>query len=138
MNETNLKKKLGSLGIPTSGSKALLSRRHTEYVNMWNANCDSSMPKGKRQILQELDIWERSQGSVQVNPNTVMNKNFDGKAWSSTHGTDFQQLIAQARGRPEIPGDKEQPHNIVSSTEVTTITSQPPKGQFSDSHGRGS
>ena len=95
MNETTLRKKLVSLGIPASGPKTALQRRHTAYVNIWNANCDSSTPKPKRQLLQDLDTWERSQDSHHSDP--VMGKNFDGKAWSEQHESGFQDLIAKAR-----------------------------------------
>ena len=53
--------------------------------------------------MQELDGWERSQGGLSSNASSsdgigaVMRKDFDGAAWVSNHGSDFQRLIAQAR-----------------------------------------
>jgi hypothetical protein len=30
--------------------------RHTEWVNPWNANCDSRNPRTKRELSSELDV----------------------------------------------------------------------------------
>ncbi|KAJ6068996.1 hypothetical protein N7499_010883 [Penicillium canescens] len=61
LKDNSLRKKLRDLGIPEWGPKPLLQRRHTEWMNLWNANCDSKNPKSKRVLLSELDIWERTQ-----------------------------------------------------------------------------
>ncbi|MCJ1421620.1 E3 ubiquitin-protein ligase rad18 [Xylographa parallela] len=107
INENALRKKIATLGIPNWGSKQLLSRRHTEWVNLWNANCDSLKPRTKRELLHDLDVWERTQGGSAVvasnslsSTNTVMAKDFDSAAWSANHRDDFRQLIAQARQKP--------------------------------------
>lgn len=104
LNENALRKKFTALGIPNWGPKQLLIRRHTEWVNLWNANCDSSRPRSKRELLSDLDVWERTQGgnapsisSTQSGPNTIMRKDFDGAAWAANHGNDFKRLIAEAR-----------------------------------------
>ena len=114
MNENALRKKITSLGIPGWGSKQLLVRRHTEWVNLWNANCDSSRPRNKRELLSDLDSWERTQGGLAPNtstllngPNAVMRKDFDREAWAANHGDDFQQLAARARQKMStctVPG----------------------------------
>ena len=110
MKDTALKKKLVDLGIPAWGTRALLIRRHSEWVNLVNANCDAARPRTKRELLQDLDVWERSQGGLAGNGNgssdgvgTVMKKDFDGAAWASNHDTDFQRLIAQARRKSAAP-----------------------------------
>ena len=103
MKENALRKKLSDLGIPNWGPKQLLHKRHTEWMNLWNANCDSKIPKSKRELLQELDIWERTQGGLATGPSpfvsssNVMRKDFDAKEWSSSHDDDFKRLIANAR-----------------------------------------
>lgn len=108
LKDTALKKKLSELGIPNWGNKALLARRHSEWVNLWNANCDSSKPRTKRELLHELDGWERSQGGLSSNGgggvnggSSVMKKDFDGSAWAANHNEDFQCLIAKARQKPK-------------------------------------
>ena len=105
LKDTALRKKLSELGIPNGGPKEMLIRRHTEWVNLVNANCDSSKPKTKRELIHELESWDRTQGRQILNncngagssTSSVMSKNFDGAAWASNHGNNFQALIAQAR-----------------------------------------
>ncbi|MCJ1249776.1 E3 ubiquitin-protein ligase rad18 [Trapelia coarctata] len=104
MNENTLRKKITTLGIPSWGAKPLLIRRHTEWVNLWNANCDSSKPRSKRELLHDLDLWERTQGGnasaaqgAAGSGGTIMAKDFDGSAWSASHDDDFQRLTAEAR-----------------------------------------
>ncbi|KAL8787415.1 MAG: hypothetical protein Q9195_007790 [Heterodermia aff. obscurata] len=110
LKEQALRKKLSELGIPGHGPKPLLIKRHTEWVNLVNANCDSSRPRTKRELLNELDVWERSQGrnilnGLSGNEASVMRKDFDGAAWATNHERDFQDLIAKARRKP--PAHKE-------------------------------
>ncbi|KAJ5952761.1 Zinc finger RING-type [Penicillium vulpinum] len=116
LKDNSLRKKLRDLGIPDWGQKQLLQRRHTEWMNLWNANCDSKYPKSKRILLQELEVWERTQGGHAVTPSAfstssnVMRKDFDANEWSNNHDDDFKRLIANARKKSEaqvrstIPG----------------------------------
>lgn len=104
LKDTALRKKLSELGISNGGPKDLLIRRHTEWVNLVNANCDSPKPKTKRELVHELELWDRTQGrqillncSGAGSASSVMSKSFDGAAWASNHGNNFQALIAQAR-----------------------------------------
>ncbi|RMZ84730.1 hypothetical protein DV737_g920, partial [Chaetothyriales sp. CBS 132003] len=62
LNESKLRSKLRDLGIRSTGSRELMSKRHTEWVNLWNANCDSQQQLSKRDLLRQLDTWERTQG----------------------------------------------------------------------------
>lgn len=70
---------------------------------MWNANCDATNPKSKMELKRELEIWERTQGGRATSSSAtqmgvqIRGKDFDGKAWSTKHDADFQQLIANAR-----------------------------------------
>ena len=109
LKDTALRKKLSELGIPNGGPKDLLTRRHTEWVNLVNANCDSLRPRTKRELLNELESWDRTQGrQILSNSNgigsasSVMSKTFDGAAWASNHDTNFQALIAQARRKVNL------------------------------------
>ncbi|KAL4916572.1 hypothetical protein BDW62DRAFT_202559 [Aspergillus aurantiobrunneus] len=105
LKETTLRKKLKDLGIPNWGPRPLLQKRHIEWMNLWNANCDSKTPKPKRELLRELDVWERTQGGNSTAPsdptNSVMHKNFDTGEWSASYDTDFKQLIANARKKSD-------------------------------------
>ncbi|KAE8415584.1 hypothetical protein BDV36DRAFT_297959 [Aspergillus pseudocaelatus] len=105
LKDNVLRKKLKDLGIPNWGQRPLLQRRHTEWMNLWNANCDSKAPKSKRELLQELDVWERTQGGSAhpsaESADSVMRKDFDANAWSTNHESDFKRLIANARKRSD-------------------------------------
>ena len=104
MNDNALRKKLVGLGIPNGGPRILMEKRHMEWVNLVNANCDSNKPRTQRELLKDLEVWDRSQGRQISNGisgtsdlNAVMRKDFDGVAWAVNHNDDFQRLISQAR-----------------------------------------
>lgn len=110
MKDTALRKKLSDLGIPSTGPRALLMRRHAEWVNIVNANADSSKPKTKREMLRELDIWDRSTGRSIATSGTdlstagsIMSRDFDGAAWSANHKSDFDDLVSKARHISKVP-----------------------------------
>lgn len=137
LKDIQLRKKFRDLGIPDWGPRQLLQRRHTEWMNLWNANCDSTFPKSKKDLLRELDIWERTQGgfaptqSSLMPTNTVMAKDFDAAQWSVNHGTDFKRLIANARKKSDdqvrstIPGAAQ---NLASNTTEVDDSAQPASG----------
>ena len=109
LKDNALRKKLSELGLPSSGPRALLIRRHTEWINLVNANCDSRRPRTKRELLHELDIWDKTQGRQVGNSSnggggssSVMDKDFDGAAWATSHDSDFQSLIARARRKTKL------------------------------------
>ena len=118
LKDNALRKKLAELGIPNGGPRPLLVRRHTEWINLVNANCDSAKPRTKRELLHELDIWDKTQGRQLLqtsnggsSTSSIMNKDFDGAAWAANHGDDFQTLIARARKKAGHKKD-ENPTNI--------------------------
>lgn len=127
-----MRKKLRDLGIPDWGQKQLLQRRHTEWMNLWNANCDSKNPKSKRILLQELDIWERTQGGHAAAPspfttsNNVMRKDFDPNEWSNNHDDDFKRLIADARKKSEV-----QARSIIPGESSSSSGQKEPQSQQS-------
>lgn len=89
---------------------------------MVNANRDSSRPRTKREMIQELEIWDRTQGrqiskvpGESPNANSIMNKDFDGSAWALSHNNDFKQLISSAR-RKLGNGDKEEVDDNIQSS----------------------
>jgi len=114
LKETALRKKLQDLNIPSFGPKPLLQRRHIEWVNLWNANCDSSRPRSRKELLADLDRWEKTlggrsrDGGTSTEVNEVMKKDFDGAGWAKTHKSDFDDLIADARRKRELQKTEEQ------------------------------
>lgn len=104
LRDTALKKKLDDLGIPNTGSRELLIRRHTEWINIFNANADSTRPRKTRELLRELDVWERSQGGrAPVREPPMKKKDFDGKAWMDGNKAQFDELIAAAKAKRQAP-----------------------------------
>ena len=102
-----LRKKMVELGIRSDGSKLLLTRRHTEWVNLVNANCDSKNSKSKKELLKELDVWDDTQGRQIGNnhskdPASISHKDFDGKVWAANHDSEFKRLIAEAKRKRQI------------------------------------
>ncbi|KAK3687250.1 hypothetical protein B0T22DRAFT_123229 [Podospora appendiculata] len=104
LKDTALRKKMNELGIPASGSRQMLERRHQEWMTLWNANCDSAKPKKRQELLHDLDIWEKTMGARAPTTSRaatvgaqIKDKNFDGAAWAAKHDTSFQDLIASAR-----------------------------------------
>lgn len=117
IKENPLRKKLTDAGLSAAGNRQLLERRYTEWITLWNANCDAAKPKSKGELKRELDIWEKTQGGrVAVSSSSQMgaqirDKDFDGKAWSTKHDSDFQQLIANARRKVKVPSSAPTPSN---------------------------
>lgn len=106
MKEGALRKKLQEIGIPTWGNKDLMKRRHIEWLNIHNSNCDAddSVRKTKRQLVKELEEWENTQGGRADNKESkVMRKDFDGSGYAKSHKSDFDDLIAQARKKRAAP-----------------------------------
>ncbi|KAG6018296.1 hypothetical protein E4U43_005713 [Claviceps pusilla] len=104
LKEQALRKKLSELGISNQGPRTLLEKRHKEWINLWNANCDAANPKKRSQLLQDLDVWEKTQGyrspaagPATLNVTMIKDKNFDGARWAAKHDSSFKDLIASAR-----------------------------------------
>lgn len=121
LKDNALRKKLADQGITASGPRQLMERRYTEWVTLWNANCDSLSPKGKGDLKRELDIWERTQGGKantagreQILGAQIKDKDFDGKAWAQKNDEAFRELIAQARRKPKAQSSVSEP-NITES-----------------------
>jgi E3 ubiquitin-protein ligase RAD18 len=99
-NDNAMRKKLKELGIPNTGSKQLMIKRHMEWLNLWNANCDSLNPGSKLQLLKDLTTWERTLGrQVEKGQQAtgVMVKDFDRDRYAQKQKNDFDDLIARAR-----------------------------------------
>ena len=105
LKDTALRKKMGELGLSTTGSRQMLEKRHQEWITLWNANCDSAKPKRRSELMHDLEVWERTMGSRAPTMSRAANmgaqikdRDFDGAAWATKHDTSFKDLIAKARG----------------------------------------
>jgi E3 ubiquitin-protein ligase RAD18 len=134
LKDRDLKKKLQEQGIPAFGSRQLLMRRYTQWVDIFNANLDSPRPRSNRELLKELDTWERTQGGHapnqgQVVPTGVMKKDFDGAEWSGKHRSHFDDLVAKARAkvasRPKEDEGETTTKEISTNGESTTPLTPP-------------
>ncbi|KAK5085640.1 E3 ubiquitin-protein ligase rad18 [Lithohypha guttulata] len=100
--ESSLRKKLKELGISALGNKELMRKRHIEWVNLWNANCDSVRPRSKKELLKDLDTWERTLGrqierGKDGSNGGVMVKDFDRPGWAKAQKDEFADLIQKAK-----------------------------------------
>ena len=125
LNDNALRKKLKELGISNQGPKLLMQKRHTEWVNLWNANSDSRTPRSKRELLKELEVWERTQGrqiAHNIGPNGVMAKDFDSDAYVRSNKNDFDDLIRKARekAKAKTEDNKEEKSATFNGNDVDT------------------
>lgn len=126
--DTALRKKLKELGIRNDGSKDLMRRRHTEWVNLWNANCDSTTPVSKRELLRELKVWEDTLGRQQQGDRNsasagFMAKDFDRDRHIKSQKGNFDNLIRQAKEKAREKAEaKTQAQTEVPEQAVTAKT----------------
>lgn len=154
LRDTALRKKLSELGLSTHGSRQLLEKRHKEWITLWNANCDSSRPKKRSELLRDLDEWERTVGNpstaaagggggqqglglmarAQATGAQIKDKEFDGKAWATRYGGSFGDLIKQARKgikRQTLDGNGEKADTKEDITPAELPTLQAREGESS-------
>ena len=129
-----LRKKLQDFGILATGTRQLMEKRYTEWVTLWNSNCDSRNPRGKVELKRELDVWERTQGApIASRANSggnIRDKDFDSAGWSSKHDDSFRQLIEEARrkrtAKAETPDSAPKPEGSSVPAVTTNIMLPPP------------
>ncbi|KAJ2893413.1 hypothetical protein MKZ38_008693 [Zalerion maritima] len=127
LKEQALRKKLSELGIPSHGPRQIVEKRHKEWMTIWNANCDSSHPKKRSELLRALDTWERTQGTLApvsskaiITASKIKDKDFDAAAWSEKHSGDFKDLIASARQSREKAKQKQVAGPVTNSSSMET------------------
>ncbi|UNI20398.1 RING-type E3 ubiquitin transferase [Purpureocillium takamizusanense] len=125
LKENALRKKMNELGLSSQGPRILLEKRHREWLTLWNANCDAAHPKKRSELLQDMEIWERTQGGRAPTSSkalqaaaAIKDKDFDGAAWAAKHDSSFKDLIASARksraGATKAHDDDEPPDKAMS------------------------
>ncbi|OCT45391.1 Postreplication repair E3 ubiquitin-protein ligase rad18 [Cladophialophora carrionii] len=135
-SDAKLRQKLKELGIPNHGSKDLMRRRHTEWVNLWNANCDSTTPDSKPHLLRELKVWEDTLGRQLERPTTntgFMAKDFDRGSHLRAQKSNFDDLIRQARERAKLHAAQRSEEKdtmtpeAISDTRIEPVNLRPPQ-----------
>ena len=129
LKESALRKKLQEAGIPSWGTKDLMRRRHIEWLNIHNSNCDAeeNLRKSKKQLLRELDEWEKTQGGrADTRESKIMKKDFDGQGYAKSNKSEFDELIARARQKRDTPKS----NNSEPSTEQGTPTGVESQGNY--------
>ncbi|KAK4180870.1 putative postreplication repair E3 ubiquitin-protein ligase rad-18 [Triangularia setosa] len=108
-----LRKIMRELGLSIAGNRPMLEARHREWLTLWNANCDSAHPKTRGALLQDLQAWERTIGTMAPTSSKaastgaqIKDKDFDGGAWAAKHDSSFKDLIANARRSRQMAEQK--------------------------------
>ncbi|XP_034079804.1 E3 ubiquitin-protein ligase RAD18 isoform X1 [Gymnodraco acuticeps] len=105
-----LKRRLKKCHLSMQGPRDQLIKRYQEFVQIYNAQCDSLNPKPAEDIAKDLESNEkiRNQLKAKTKPVMVFTKNQSEKDiddvhsnYRKRHSSDFSRLIAQVRGRLE-------------------------------------
>lgn len=139
LKDNALRKKMSELGLSTVGSRQLLEKRHQEWITLWNANCDAARPKKRFELMQDLDVWERTLGGrapttsrAATTGAQIRDKDFDGAAWATKHDTSFRDLIAKARGARGKPGAQRPVQDETKENETVPESPVPNRGGTRD------
>ncbi|XP_078270544.1 E3 ubiquitin-protein ligase RAD18 isoform X3 [Rhinoraja longicauda] len=132
LSDRDLKKKLKECGLSTQGNKAQLVKRHQEFIQMYNSQCDSLNPRSAKDIIKEIEKNEKTR--VQLEAKFVENamkftkdqseEQIDAvhKEYCANHKQEFQQLIAEVKSRWKSKGKKlKREHNTETEQQCLTI-----------------
>lgn len=119
MSVSQIKQKLVSLGLPTTGSRQNMIARYDQYEMLWNSNfCDAIEPVDVSELKRQLQSWEatrNSHSSSNVGGISSMmkrangtrpyqklladfkNDKFERKSWMEMFHQEFNGLIKEAR-----------------------------------------
>ncbi|XP_060897897.1 E3 ubiquitin-protein ligase RAD18 isoform X2 [Labrus mixtus] len=134
-----LKRRLRECHLSMQGSRDQMIKRHREFVQIYNAQCDSLNPKSAEDIAKEVEANEKIKNQLQgkAKPVLVFSKKQSEEEieevhsnYRKQHSSDFSRLIAQVRGRLETSrqtrikqeavadgGDKHKPHSADQAEE---------------------
>ncbi|GAC95700.1 hypothetical protein PHSY_003276 [Pseudozyma hubeiensis SY62] len=98
-SDRDLRKLLDDAGLPTSGDREKLVERHRQWINLWNANLDSTKARRSAgQLRRELAAWERTKSSAKDHSAVVDRQK---GSWVKSNKSHFDELIAKARAGVE-------------------------------------
>lgn len=110
LSQQELKRRLKECNLSMKGTRDQMIKRHQEFVQIFNAQCDSLSPKSAEDIAKEVEANEKIKSQLQgkAKPVMVFSKNqSEGEIeemhsnYRKQHSSDFSRLIAQVRGRLE-------------------------------------
>ncbi|CAH2312713.1 E3 ubiquitin- ligase RAD18 isoform X3 [Pelobates cultripes] len=108
LSDRDLRKRLKEIGLSTHGTKQQMIRRHQEFVQMYNAQCDSLNPKSVAEIVCEIENNEKTRSALEAKQESGMTfskeqteREIDEihQKYRKKHKNEFQQLIQQMKGR---------------------------------------
>ncbi|KAJ3040775.1 E3 ubiquitin-protein ligase rad18, partial [Rhizophlyctis rosea] len=102
-NEKTLRKMLKDDGLPTTGDKPTLQRRHQEWIKRYNANLDSRYPLSDDSIRREVSEWEKTTSRSHYNPSFASSSGAGPSSLASVVGGAGQ---AQAQGHEDTVEDQ--------------------------------
>ncbi|XP_051985647.1 E3 ubiquitin-protein ligase RAD18-like isoform X3 [Xyrauchen texanus] len=123
-----LKKMLKECHMSAQGSRDQLIRRHQEFTQIYNAQCDSLNPKSAEEIAKEVENNERMRKQLDCKrkPAIVTTKNQTAdeieelhSVYRKQHCSEFSHLIDQVRGRLETSKRTQIKQEEGQSTEET-------------------
>ncbi|EJS44478.1 rad18p [Saccharomyces arboricola H-6] len=144
MNQSQIKQKLLSLGLPTNGTRQNLIKRYNHYEMLWNSNfCDSLEPVDEGELKRQLLSWDVSHNKLPQNANNnggisklmmmkssgkssyrnllenFKNDKFDRKGWIIMFQRDFARLIKEAKEKIKkgLPKDPDLTNQTIKNDE---------------------
>ncbi|XP_024126918.1 E3 ubiquitin-protein ligase RAD18 isoform X2 [Oryzias melastigma] len=136
-----LRRRLKECQLSAQGSRDQLIRRHQDFVQLFNAECDSLNPKSAEEIAKEVEANEKARSQLQgkIKPVMVFSKNQSVEEieeihsnYRKQHSSDFSRLIAQVRGRlgssrqrGDAPGGSER-REAVQESHSSAEAAEPP------------
>ncbi len=94
-SDRDLRKLLEDAGLPTTGDREKLTERHRQWVNIWNANLDSTKARrSAAQLKKDLAAWERTRTSAKDHSAHVDKQK---TTWVKSNKSQFDDLIQKAK-----------------------------------------
>ncbi|SPC61377.1 related to postreplication repair protein uvsH/nuvA [Ustilago sp. UG-2017b] len=95
-SERELRKLLQDASLPTNGDREKMVQRHRQWVNIWNANLDSTNARRSLpQLRQELAAWERTKASAK--DHSVLVDRHKSTWVQKSNKSQFDELVQKAK-----------------------------------------
>ncbi|KAH0552113.1 E3 ubiquitin-protein ligase RAD18-like [Cotesia glomerata] len=74
MKDSELKKKLKEVGLPTKGVRKVLEARYQRYCTIYNAECDKKNPRSAAELLKQCNNLEKLEKTIEPLPLNMRSK----------------------------------------------------------------